>query len=127
LDYSSRYAEITSTLKNISHDFLIDGEVVVLDKNGNPQFQLLQELDKDRSGLVYYVFDLLYFDGHDVRNEPLIERKRLLRLLVKGLANVIYSDHIIGRGVEFYKLIQQRALELKRKMVCMSLTGVVVG
>lgn len=62
----------------------VDGEVVAVDAHGTPDFQALQNafdtnMAKD---LVYYVFDLPYADGHDLRSMPVVERRERLRALV---------------------------------------------
>ena len=81
----------------------LDGEVVALLPDGRVSFQTLQNAFDARSdsNLVYYLFDLLYLDGYDLRPVPLIERKRLLASLLKtsgSSALIRYSDHIAGQG-----------------------------
>ncbi len=81
----------------------LDGEVVALLPDGRVSFQTLQNAfdTHSDSNLVYFVFDLLYHDGYDLRPAPLIERKRLLSALFKDnspSALVQYSDHISGQG-----------------------------
>ncbi len=81
----------------------LDGEVVALLPDGGVSFQTLQNAFDVRSdsNLVYYLFDLLYLDGYDLRPASLIERKRLLASLLKdgGPSSLIrYSDHITGQG-----------------------------
>ncbi|MGZ8422695.1 MAG: DNA ligase D [Nitrospira sp.] len=81
----------------------LDGEVVALLPDGRVSFQTLQNAfdSHSDSNLVYFVFDLLYLDGYDLRPAPLIERKRLLSALFKDnspSALVQYSDHITGEG-----------------------------
>lgn len=62
----------------------IDGEIVVTDQNGIPNFQLLQNaFDTAKTQrIIYYVFDLPYYDGDDLRAVPLIERRALLQSLL---------------------------------------------
>jgi bifunctional non-homologous end joining protein LigD len=62
----------------------LDGELVVLDDKGVPDFQSLQNAfdTTSTSALTYFVFDLPFFDGHDLRQRPLIERRELLRALI---------------------------------------------
>ncbi|GAB3541885.1 DNA ligase D [Noviherbaspirillum agri] len=64
----------------------LDGEIVVLDKHGVPSFQLLQNAFDQRSTaqIVYFVFDILYLDGHDVRHMPLLQRRQLLHPVLQG-------------------------------------------
>ena len=81
----------------------LDGEVVALLPDGRISFQTLQNAfdAHSDSNLVYYVFDLLYLDGYDLRPSPLLERKRLLSQVVKAATPsplIQYSDHIIGQG-----------------------------
>ena len=94
----------------------LDGEVVALMPDGRVDFQALQNAFDSRSetNLVYCVFDLLYFDGYDLRPTPLLERKRLLALLAKGLSTsslIRYSDHITGRGVVVFEEACKHGME----------------
>lgn len=62
----------------------LDGEIVVLGKNGVPDFQALQNaFETSRlDSIQYFLFDLPYYDGHDLRRTPLSERRALLRRLL---------------------------------------------
>ena len=65
---------------------ILDGEIVVLRKDGTTDFQALQNLlrqGNDRQ-LVYFVFDLLYYRCHDLRQCALIERKEMLSRIFAG-------------------------------------------
>lgn len=102
-DWTSKLHRIAETIAALSvKNAWLDGEVVALKPDGRISFQTLQNAFDARSDsdLVYYVFDLLYLDGYDLRPVPLIERKRLLASLLKGgRSGVIrYSDHIAGQG-----------------------------
>ncbi len=91
----------------------IDGEIVVLNEEGNPDFNLLQNaFDAARTGnIVYFVFDLPYADGHDLRRVPLRERRAMLRRLVDahGSETVRLSEHFTGDAAQ----ILRGACELK--------------
>ncbi|MEO5954980.1 MAG: DNA ligase D [Nitrospiraceae bacterium] len=80
----------------------LDGEVVALMPDGSINFQTLQNAFDTRSdtNLVYYVFDLLYLDGYDLRQVALLDRKRALAAIVPRDASglIRFSDHITGRG-----------------------------
>jgi bifunctional non-homologous end joining protein LigD len=56
-------------------------------------------------------WDLLWLDGEDLRQLPLVERKRRLRRLIKGHAELLFADQIQGSGTELYKAICARDLE----------------
>ena len=91
---------------------LLDGEVVVVNEKGEADFQKLQSWQKTGEGeLAYYVFDLLWYDGRDLTGLPLLERKEILRQILPGEGPIRYSDHIPGRGKEFFSIAKQQGLE----------------
>ncbi|HWE25052.1 MAG TPA: DNA ligase D [Myxococcales bacterium] len=101
---------------------VLDGEIVVLDEQGRPNFQRLQkralltaprELERAVRELpaTLFVFDLLAFDEWDLRPLPLAERKRLLRLLLPDLGPLRYVDHFVGRGEEMFRGVRELGLE----------------
>jgi bifunctional non-homologous end joining protein LigD len=92
----------------------VDGELVVMDAEGRSSFQALQNAlsGEDAGRLHYYVFDLPYLDGFDLRDVMLLERKRLLQLLLKqSPATVKLSAHIEGAGPEFFAQACNAGLE----------------
>lgn len=84
----------------------LDGEVVVIDDEGRSSFQALQNaLSGARaSRLHYFLFDLLYLDGYDVRRASLVDRKRLLQSVLEHDKNDIirYSEHVSASGAAYY-------------------------
>jgi len=99
---------------------ILDGEIVVLDEKGRSSFERLQErmnVSHPSSALrqkvppTYYVFDLLYCDGYDLRGAPLIERKRLLQQVLEPDHMIRYSDHQLEHGRELFELARQQGLE----------------
>jgi len=90
---------------------VLDGEIVALDAEGRPSFQLLQNRDKDPTPLQYVVYDLVYADGQRLFKVPLEDRKRLLRNLFADTAVLKYSEHVIGEGKAFFKAAKQNHLE----------------
>src|SRR6266550_7605549 len=93
IDMTPQYPELASVDKQIdAKEAILDGEIVALDKDGMPRFQLLQPRVGRKSGLealrgsghiVYFVFDLLYVDGYDLMSCPLVERKYVLARILK--------------------------------------------
>ena len=84
-DWTARFRQIAEALKLLSgHDFVVDGEIVVVDEHGVSDFHLLQDelARKVPERLTYLVFDLLYLDGYDLRTVPLEQRKRALNRLL---------------------------------------------
>jgi bifunctional non-homologous end joining protein LigD len=112
LSFDKRYPAITASLAQLGHDAVLDGEVVVVDEHGKSQFQLLQDYGNLRNGnLIYYVFDLLYLDGHDLTKVPLVRRKEILAQVVQHLSNVRLSDHVETHGQAFFKAVAEKQLE----------------
>jgi bifunctional non-homologous end joining protein LigD len=73
---------------------------------------MLQHYPGSGSGhLLYYVFDLLYFRGHDLTSLPLVRRKELLKRTLPASPTVRFSDHVAGEGVLFYKVAKEKGLE----------------
>src|SRR5215468_2365382 len=77
-DFTTRYRAISAALKSLPDETVIDGEVVALDEDGRPSFNLLQNFGSAAADVVYYVFDVLVLSGGDVRGEPLGKRRALL-------------------------------------------------
>src|SRR5213593_1761261 len=90
---------------------VLDGEIVALDEEGRPSFQLLQNRGKEPHPMQYVVFDILYLDGQRLFRVPLEDRKRLLRDVVRDAALLKYSEHVLGDGKAFFKAAQQKRLE----------------
>ncbi|MBC7467211.1 MAG: DNA ligase D [Bdellovibrio sp.] len=108
LDWSAKYKATVDEMKRIkAKSFFIDGEIAWVDDKGRSQFDGLQDAltDGRSQDLVYYVFDLLYLNGKDLKDLPLLERKKLLSELIKNakLKNIIFSDHQIADGNDVFK------------------------
>lgn len=112
LSLEERFKPLVDALQGLAHEAVLDGEVVAIDEAGKPHFQLLQNYQKTGAGrLAYYVFDLLYLDGHDLRRLPLLRRKALLQQIISNVPHVELSDHIEDHGVAFFNLVSQKGLE----------------
>mgnify|MGYP000879469279 FL=1 len=95
-----------------SVDAVYDGEIVVIDDKGRSNFQLLQNYTKGAAGnLCYFVFDLLYLDGQDLRRLPLCERKKKLRKFLPQNSYLKYVDEIEEAGTKFFQLATENGLE----------------
>jgi bifunctional non-homologous end joining protein LigD len=96
---------------------IVDGEVIALDELGEPDFALLQARIKGRgvaaapTPFVYEVFDLLHLDSRSLLDEPLEERRRLLRGILHPDPRVRLSEHIAGEGIAFFEAARARGLE----------------
>ena len=112
ISFKKKFEEIYEHLKSIPHDVVLDGEVVVLDKEGKPQFQKLQNYQKDPSGeLRFYVFDILYLNGHDIMHLPLIKRKSLIPDVIEDIPQVYYCEHVESMGKSFFEQAVENGME----------------
>lgn len=112
--FNKQFENIVEELKELQIDAVLDGEVVVLDKSGRPQFQLLQNYEKKYASITYYyVFDLLYLNGFDLRTLPLLTRKEILKSIVPESrhSKIRFSDHIEEHGIAFFKEAEKNHLE----------------
>jgi bifunctional non-homologous end joining protein LigD len=103
-DWSDTFAPIADGVRALpAQDAIIDGEVVVPDERGIADYHLLQaDLAKGRTDrLAYFVFDLLYLEGYDLRACPLVTRKRLLSKLLSSEprdTRIRLSEHLEGNA-----------------------------
>lgn len=109
LDWTHRMPSIASAVSELPvQSALLDGEVVVLDSDGTTSFASLQAAFQEgaRHQLTYFVFDLLHLDGHNLRDLPLLERKRILGELLSGLpagSPIRLSEHMNGSGKTIFE------------------------
>ena len=104
ISFKQKFEALYQNLKQVPHDVILDGEIVSLDAEGRPVFQNLQNYQRDGEGeLRYYVFDLLYLNGHNIMHLPLLDRKALIPSIVEDVPQVFYCDHVESMAEEFYK------------------------
>ncbi|MFP5384671.1 MAG: DNA ligase D [Bacteriovoracia bacterium] len=115
LDWSNKFPHLLNSLQDLPvTNAILDGEIVALDKGGKPDFQNLQNSMKKKKDthLRYYIFDLLFLNGRDLRKEPLLERKRLLEEVMERSSEfLVYSEHMSENGEAFYKVSCEHKLE----------------
>ena len=117
-DWTDRFAAIASAAAFLpAETALLDGEVAWLADDGRTEFQALQQaLGEGREErLVYFAFDLIHLDGHDLTRAPLRARKEALAALLaaapEGGTRLRLSDHVEGRGDVFFERACGLALE----------------
>jgi bifunctional non-homologous end joining protein LigD len=122
-DLTAAFPEIARGIQALPYEHLIlDGEVVCLDETGRPSFERLQRrgrlersLDVRNAAVRFpatcFVFDLLAFEGFDLRPLPLMERKRLLRKILPAAGALRYADHVEQEGEAFYREAIRLGLE----------------
>jgi bifunctional non-homologous end joining protein LigD len=118
-DWTLRFPSVAQAVAELPIDQAIfDGEVVALSDQGISEFQRLQNVLKrgDESSLVYYVFDLPHYEGYDLTNSRLLDRKELLaRIVLSGNRRndgvLRYSDHVQGEGETVLRQACRGAME----------------
>jgi ATP-dependent DNA ligase len=77
-DFAVRYAAVAKALQPMPEETVIDGEIVALDEDGRPSFNLLQNYGSSKTPLIYYAFDVMVLAGENVMGESLETRRSLL-------------------------------------------------
>lgn len=124
ISLKKKFLPIAESLQKFRFEAVLDGEIVVVDDQGHPDFQVLQDYPKKtghpagsplpllKGGyLIYYVFDLLFFQGHDLTNMPLLKRKELLKKILPSDPKIKFSDHVSKEGILFFNAVKEKGLE----------------
>lgn len=110
--FLEKYPPVAEAMHAFKHDVIIDGEIVVVDGEGAPHFEALQGWQSNPDGdLKYYIFDLLWIDGHDLRKAPLTERKKILKAILPKHDILQFSDDIAKDGETLFAEMRRRNLE----------------
>jgi len=122
-DLTSQFPELKDLPKSIKAETaILDGEIVALDEQGHSSFSLMQQRTGFRSHgrrvagqsglpIAYYVFDLIYIDGYDLRRVSLEDRKQVLAQIVSPSEQVRYSEHFLEHGKGLFEAARQQGLE----------------
>ncbi len=107
-----KYEPVFNALKQWPVNAVIDGEIVVLNKDGKADFKALQDWGTVQGGeIVYYVFDILWLDGLSLMNLSLINRKEILKQITPDNGIIRFSDSIEEFGIDFYNIAKLNGLE----------------
>jgi len=121
-DLTAQFPELHSLPEFIRADTaILDGEIAVLDEHGRSSFSLIQQRTGIRQGgrrtgsrqdipVQYYVFDVLYLDGYDLRRVALEERKAALAKITAADGPIRYSEHF-PQGKALFSVARQKGLE----------------
>jgi bifunctional non-homologous end joining protein LigD len=91
---------------------VLDGEIVVINKNGVSNFGALQNWRSEADGeLIFYLFDILWKDGNDLRGLPLVERRNILKSLKLPSDLIRLSDAFEASGISLFKSAKKLGLE----------------
>jgi DNA ligase D-like protein (predicted ligase) len=112
-DWTQKYPAIAKAIAGLpAQDAYLDGELCGVLPDGRTAFNLIQHAaDAAQGSLVFFVFDLLFLDGDDVRELPLVVRKARLKAFLGAPESLRYNDHQIGQGPAFHRLACEHGLE----------------
>lgn len=110
--FNEKFYPVYDTLKSIAINAILDGEIVVLEKNGTANFAALQNWRSEADGdLVYYVFDILWYDGKDLKGLSLLDRKAILKEVIPQNDLILLSEHFDTSGVGFLNEAKKLGIE----------------
>ena len=91
---------------------VLDGEIVAVDENGIPRFQLLQRFQKQPTApTLYFVFDVLWSNGTDITGKTLMERRAVLETIIKSVAGIQLGNYVEGEGKALFELTKSKGME----------------
>ena len=109
LDVTAKWPELGGLAEDVhAGRAILDGELVVLDDDGRPRFELVQRHERQAA---FYAFDVLSIDGHDTIELPYEDRRRLLVDLVDAGDNWMVPGHRVGDGAELLAATLTQGLE----------------
>lgn len=111
--FDEKFFPVWQAVSNWSVNAVVDGEIVAVNEEGVPEFARLQNWKGEEDGrLLYYVFDLLWYDGKDMTAMPLKERQATLRSIVPEGNDIIRIGHSVEQeGTGFFEAAVKIGLE----------------
>ena len=110
--YNEKFYPVLNAVQQWNIHAVIDGEVVVLDEGGKPNFGALQNWRSEADGEIYfYVFDLLWLNGKDLMQIPLSERRTILKQNIPENNIIRFSENFEVGVIEFFETAEKMGLE----------------
>ena len=110
--FNEKFYPVVDTLKKWEINAIIDGEVVVLDKNGVSNFGALQNWRSEADGdLFYYVFDIMWLNGYSLKHLPLTRRKEILKETLPEENIIRISESFEANATEFLESVSKLGME----------------
>ncbi|MEP7377865.1 MAG: DNA ligase D [Chitinophagaceae bacterium] len=109
-DYTSKYPPVVAALKRLKHDLVLDGEIVVFNEEGLPDFNAVQNYNGHNTSINYFVFDVLWIDGYNIKKLSLTERRQILKSVIVD-DKILQISKTFDDGTELFKKIMQSGME----------------
>jgi DNA ligase D-like protein (predicted ligase) len=112
-DFNARYPAVVRGLAKLPSDTVIDGELIALGDDGRPSFNALQNYGSASTPILYFVFDVMVFEGRDVKTETLDSRRELLeqRIVPKLAEPVRYVGTLDANLRDLVHSVKAQGLE----------------
>lgn len=110
--FNEKFYPVNDALSKWKINAIIDGEVVVVMENGISHFGNLQNWRSEADGeLLFYVFDILWYEGRDLTGLPLIDRKAILQAVLPQSPIIKVGDYFLESGTKFFETARSLGLE----------------
>jgi DNA ligase D-like protein (predicted ligase) len=109
--FNDKFPYIRGALADLPSGTVVDGEVVAIDENGRPNFNLLQSFRTSANFIQYYVFDMLCLRNRDTTKLPLIKRRELLKTLSFEDKRIKIVDYVETEPAELLRAVREQKLE----------------
>lgn len=110
--FNEKFYPVYEALKKLNLQAVLDGEIVVVEENGQANFGKLQNWRSEADGrLVYYVFDILWLKGHDLKQLPLTQRREILERIIEENDIIYLSKTFDTSGIDFLQAAKKMGLE----------------
>ena len=110
--FNRQYPLIIEALSELPEETVVDGEVVALNQSGFPNFNLLQNYRTEAARIHFFVFDLPVYQGRDLTRLPLIERREIMRSVLKFTSpRIRISDYVEASATDMLRAVRQQGLE----------------
>ncbi|MXN91719.1 DNA ligase D [Flavobacterium sp. Sd200] len=111
--FTEKYYPLVNAMREWAINAVLDGEILVIGKDGKANFGALQNWRSEVDGdLVYYAFDLLWYEGKDITGLPLSQRQAILKeILPTNDDHVRLSQVFTASGLEFFEAAKKMQLE----------------
>jgi len=110
-NFNAHFGSIAREFAYLPDEAVIDGEVVAVDDQGRPSFNLLQNSRSEESRIVYYAFDIPIYNGNDLMRQPLSQRREVLRSVIRAEGHVGISEASDQPLAEMIRFTQEHGLE----------------
>ncbi|MBV8802482.1 MAG: DNA ligase D [Gammaproteobacteria bacterium] len=110
--FNEKFYPILENLKKLKLHIILDGEIAVLKNTGITSFEKLQDWRSEADGeLIYYVFDILWYEGYDMTQVPLLKRKQLLSEIIPTKGPIQRCDFFVKQAEKLLVDARKNQLE----------------